>query len=176
VFDIGDFIRRKRAETGESQAALATAIRVGNESIIRWEAGRTVPGDEYLRRLEEHWGLEPEWRLAQKFLNIMEDARIDPRVIVEHAPDGGASPKRETRAEKSQLHIDFDQLIRAENWEAVINLSIRQMRSQAFSRAVHAFEDSVPADELERALRDAGIEYQRATDPPDPPTKRGRKK
>lgn len=164
VFDFGHFIKLKRQETGESQQSLAVALGVSRDAIIRWESGGNIPGDEYLGRMEKHWGLEPDFLLAQKFLNILELAKVDLGVIVRHAPHGLTPANEGPRREKAAVLAQIERLAIAGSWEALANFSMRKMRDSAVARTVHVLEDSMPADELKRRLHDAGLEVETAAD------------
>lgn len=177
VFDFGELIKRKRSETGESQAALGVAIGVSRDAIIRWEGGGNAPGDEYLSRMEKHWGLEPDSLLAQKYLNILETAGIDPAVIVAHAPSAKVEVAKKIQNVRARWEEEGQRLIRSQNWEGLASYAMRKMRESAISRTVHVLEDSMPSEEIERRLNAAGIEYHRASEEiePEPSPKKKRR-
>lgn len=60
----GRRIAEARANSGLSQAALATKIGVSSGAISQWETGRAVPEAEKFTALADALGVEPSWLLT----------------------------------------------------------------------------------------------------------------
>jgi transcriptional regulator with XRE-family HTH domain len=58
---LGETVRLRRVELGMSQAALADACGVGQQTVSRWEQGTGIPHPSRLARLAEALELEPEY-------------------------------------------------------------------------------------------------------------------
>jgi len=57
---LGELIRRKRQERSWSQATLAERVKVGTQTVLRWESGQSLPGYKHQRRLRRELQMSAE--------------------------------------------------------------------------------------------------------------------